>query len=529
MKKRIIFFTKAPAPGYGKSRLRGFLSEQATYELTVRLITENFTAVTMSGVPAVVYYAGEKENLAFVEVLAAAQGAIATGIAGSGVSNVDTGGARGIPVANESDGLDSLRFEVQQGCGLGEKMFNACRQELQTADAVVLMGSDLTGITAELLHGAFTALENTDVVIAPAQDGGYGIIGMKKPHDVFSGITFSTASVYEDTCACIRRQGLSYTPLSSVRDIDTPEDLAVLEVGGKPVQLIGQGEYNINYRFDEHYVLRINTASQLGLGNRQIEYEFRCLQALEASGVTPKVYRYSLHGQYIPYGVLVMEYISGRPLSYHTDMETAAFLLAQVHNCPISSAAPFIRADQPFAALYEECCRMYAHYTAWDKKESFVCEYIERFFTAALAAGLDDHIENACIINTELNNRNFIIGESKENSRIIDWEKPLIGECEQDLAHFLAPTTTHWKTETLLSAQERENFLSVYEVYRPVNRKKFRKYLLFNCLRGITWCSMARVEYASQRAVSNPETFERIQEFLSRRFLHYLCDDIGLS
>ena len=524
MKKRIIFFTKAPAPGYGKSRLRGFLSEQATYELTVRLITENFTAVIMSGIPAAVYYAGEKENLAFVEALAAAQGGIATGIAGSGVSSAGTTGTGG-----GDSGADVLRFEVQQGCGLGEKMFNACRQELQTADAVVLMGSDLSGITAEVLHGAFTALENTDVVIAPAQDGGYGIIGMKKPHDVFSGITFSTASVYEDTCACIRRQGLSYTPLSSVRDIDTPEDLAVLEVGGKPVQLIGQGEYNINYRFDEHYVLRINTASQLGLGNRQIEYEFRCLQALEASGVTPKVYRYSLHGQYIPYGVLVMEYISGRPLSYHTDMETAAFLLAQVHNCPISSAAPFIRADQPFAALYEECCRMYAHYTAWDKKESFVCEYIERFFTAALAAGLDDHIENACIINTELNNRNFIIGESKENSRIIDWEKPLIGECEQDLAHFLAPTTTHWKTETLLSAQERENFLSMYEVYRPVNRIKFRKYLLFNCLRGITWCCMARVEYASQRAVSNPETFERIQEFLSRRFLHYLCDDMGLS
>ena len=496
MQRRIIFFTKAPALGYGKSRLRGFLSEQAIYELAVRLITENFTAVKTSGIPAAVYYAGKKEDLSFLTTLTAA------------------------------DVSDRLRFEVQTGYNLGEKMFNACKKELQTADAVVLMGSDLTGITADTLHRAFTALETADIVIAPAEDGGYGIIGMKKPYDVFSGITFSAASVYEDTCAHIRGQGLSYTALEPVQDIDTPEDLAALEVGGLPVQLIGQGEYNINYRFDGHSVLRINTASQLGLGDRQIEYEYRCLQALEPSGVTPKVYRYALHGNYIPYGTLVMEYISGCPLNYNTDMETAAFLLARVHNCPIGSAAPFIRADRPFAALYEECRRMYAQYTAWEKKEAFVCEYIERFFKAALASGIDDRIENECIINTELNNRNFIIGETKESSRIIDWEKPLIGECEQDLAHFLAPTTTHWKTETLLSEQEREAFLAVYEAYRPVNRIKFRKYLLFNCLRGITWCSMAQVEYEAQRTVSNPETFERIKEFLSRDFLHYLYNDI---
>ena len=41
-----------------------------------------------------------------------------------------------------------------------------------------------------------------------------------------------------------------------------------------------------------------------------------------------------------------------------------------------------------------------------------------------------------------------MIGNSKEDSYIIDWEKALIGECEQDLAHFLAPTTTFWKTDT---------------------------------------------------------------------------------
>lgn len=46
---------------------------------------------------------------------------------------------------------------------------------------------------------------------------------------------------------------------------------------------------------------------------------------------------------------------------------------------------------------------------------------------------------------------NFIIGENKNNSYIIDWEKALIGECEQDLAHFWAPTTNILKTDKYAS------------------------------------------------------------------------------
>ena len=52
-----------------------------------------------------------------------------------------------------------------------------------------------------------------------------------------------------------------------------------------------------------------------------------------------------------------------------------------------------------------------------------------------------------CCINTELNSTNFLIGGEGKPNYLIDWEKPLFGDPAQDLGHFLAPTTTFWKTE----------------------------------------------------------------------------------
>ena len=56
-----------------------------------------------------------------------------------------------------------------------------------------------------------------------------------------------------------------------------------------------------------------------------------------------------------------------------------------------------------------------------------------------------------CCINTELNSTNFLVDDSGF-VRLVDWEKPLYGDPAQDLGHLLAPTTTFWKTDTVLSA-----------------------------------------------------------------------------
>ena len=67
-----------------------------------------------------------------------------------------------------------------------------------------------------------------------------------------------------------------------------------------------------------------------------------------------------------------------------------------------------------------------------------------------------------CCINTELNSTNFLIGGENKPNYLIDWEKPLLGDPAQDLGHFLAPTTTFWKTDVILSAEEMDRFLEIY-------------------------------------------------------------------
>ncbi|MDU2376365.1 MAG: hypothetical protein E7D56_09415, partial [Anaerococcus vaginalis] len=155
----------------------------------------------------------------------------------------------------------------------------------------------------------------------------------------------------------------------------------------------------------------------------------------------------------------------------------------------------------------------------WENKNKDTEKYIDKFMLIAKRSGLNKKIEKPCIINTELNNRNFIIGE---HSKVIDWEKPIIGECEQDLAHFLVPTTTNWKTDVILDKKDMLDFLNIYKKYRKVDMYKFFKYLMFNSLRGVTWCSMAKVEYSKERKIKNEDTIEKINKFLSREYLEML-------
>ena len=108
----------------------------------------------------------------------------------------------------------------------------------------------------------------------------------------------------------------------------------------------------------------------------------------------------------------------------------------------------------------------------------------------------------------------------EEDSYVIDWEKALIGECEQDLAHFLAPTTTFWKTDIILSKEEIDEFLEEYNKYRTFDRERFERYLIFNCLRGVTWCSMAFRQYSeNDKMLMDKTTFKKIASYIELEFL----------
>ena len=288
---------------------------------------------------------------------------------------------------------------------------------------------------------------------------------------------------------------------------------------------LGQGEYNVNYTFDHpdgrKLVLRINQGSQMHL-NDQIGYEFSALKALEASGRTPRaLFCDSSHN------CLVMEHLPGRPLRYETDMETAAEIFADIHALP--PAPGLIEPENPLEAIINECRQMVEHYYMWDKADpeaARLLETLEKEISAkdlTAPAGL-----RKCIVNTEVNSGNFLINPGGQ-SYLIDWEKPLISEPAQDLGHFLVPTTTFWKTDVILKPDEIRQFVRHYE--RAVAGRfktaslseRLPLYFTVTCLRGVTWCAMAYREYSEPgQAISNPDTFRKIQEYLKPDFLENL-------
>jgi rSAM/selenodomain-associated transferase 1 len=92
-------------------------------------------------------------------------------------------------------------------------------------DKVVLIGTDCPTLQSHHLHEAFEALTHSDLVLGPATDGGYYLIGMKRKADyLFEGISWSTSEVLSQTLAMATAHGLHFTLLDELSDIDTRED-----------------------------------------------------------------------------------------------------------------------------------------------------------------------------------------------------------------------------------------------------------------------------------------------------------------
>ena len=304
-------------------------------------------------------------------------------------------------------------------------------------------------------------------------------------------------------------------------------------------RILAQGEYNRNYYFThpitgKELLLRVNFGSQMHLTD-QIAYEAHALELLSESGRTPETLYVDGSLEHLPYGVMVMEYLPGRVLDYRTDMILAAECLADIHSVPLPADHGLLIPDDPLKAILEECEDMAKTYfdsplgdeqkkkkirsmldLGWEKYRSFPAEEMYR-----------------CCINTELNNTNFLINGTGKPNYLIDWEKPLYGEPAQDLGHFLAPTTTFWKTDVILTEQEIENFLDIYlektagRFDASAVRRRTYLYLPVTCLRGITWCAMAWVEYRQpDREIVNESTMRKLDAYLDNDFLeeitHYI-------
>ena len=117
----------------------------------------------------------------------------------------------------------------QTGEGLGERLFAALGQTLARFDLAAAIGSDHPDLPLAVVEEAFERLAaGCDVVVGPAVDGGYYLIGVTRQsmhRDLFEGIDWSTDRVLRQTVARCRRLGLEVEELPPLGDVDTPDDL----------------------------------------------------------------------------------------------------------------------------------------------------------------------------------------------------------------------------------------------------------------------------------------------------------------
>ncbi len=110
---------------------------------------------------------------------------------------------------------------LQDGGDLGKRMTGAIKRGLKESKKVVIIGSDIPDLDEKLVKKAFRDLDRHDIVLGPSYDGGYYLIGMKKFHDVFSGIKWSTRNVLRRTIQKSCEQRLLFALLRKMRDVDS--------------------------------------------------------------------------------------------------------------------------------------------------------------------------------------------------------------------------------------------------------------------------------------------------------------------
>jgi len=188
LSERLIIFVKAPRPGTVKTRLGfGAAAECAAYQRLVEAVLKKvseFHGVELRSAPS----DGERDIENWLH-----DGWIAT----------------------------------PQGDGdLGQRMHAAFSDGFANgAKRVVIIGSDCPYLTAEDIRAAWEALKTSDLVLVPAEDGGYWLIGLREIQSaLFTNIPWSSKEVFDETIARAKALGLKTLLLRMLSDVDTRED-----------------------------------------------------------------------------------------------------------------------------------------------------------------------------------------------------------------------------------------------------------------------------------------------------------------
>ncbi len=190
----LLIFCKAPIPGQVKTRLIPELTAEQAAELHIELSIKTLQRATQNNLCPVQLWCSPTTDHAFFTASAATY---------------------------------PITLEQQQGADLGERMHHAFCSALADYSHALLMGCDCPSLTEQDLEQALTALnQENEVVLAPAEDGGYVLVGLNRPHpELFADMPWGTARVLNQTRNRIEHYKLHHHELIEQWDLDTPKDL----------------------------------------------------------------------------------------------------------------------------------------------------------------------------------------------------------------------------------------------------------------------------------------------------------------
>jgi uncharacterized protein len=193
----VAILAKAPIPGFAKTRLIPVLGAEGAAALQAALITRAAATACAAGIgPVTLWGAPDETHSAFAAL-----------------------GTRGITLARQSDGDLGARMLAAVTAANGPALVIG-------TDCPVLCAADLR-TAADVLRGG------TDAVLFPAEDGGYVLIGSRRPAPaLFSGMHWSTPGVMDETRRRLRQLGLTWHELVTLWDVDLPKDVDRLRTIG---------------------------------------------------------------------------------------------------------------------------------------------------------------------------------------------------------------------------------------------------------------------------------------------------------
>ena len=190
----ILFFVKVPVRGQVKSRIASLLGDDIVLELYRSFVLDMLQTLDRTGIPSMICYHPAESGDEVMRWL----------------------------------GRERC-YLAQRGSDVGARMEHAFREAFSRGwTRAVLIGSDIPDLPGHFLREALSSLDGNDVVIGPAEDGGYYLIGFRSDSflpEVFTGVPWSTDEVCRMTLAALERAVRTVHQLPRWRDVDTVSDL----------------------------------------------------------------------------------------------------------------------------------------------------------------------------------------------------------------------------------------------------------------------------------------------------------------